>query len=189
MARLVTILVDKELHSFASVVPVDLYRRIFPGSGEYDPYYLAVSHSIVALAGVARLHHNTLGFGGMKCWFEDSDATTGRTFEIYKALKKLKSWPDAEMLMPTPSFETKELWTLQAADLVARESFKHFDNIGKRSTRIPVRRMLKLINFTRWNEETLEYLRDNGGFENLDLLASWNSDPSRPLFDIVCGSK
>lgn len=156
MARLVSILVDKRLHGFASVVPVDLYRRLFPDAGEYDPYYLAVTHSIVGLASVARLHHNKFGFGGMECWFEDSDATTGRTRDIYKSLKKLRTWPDADMLMPTPNFKDKGLWTLQAADLVAREAFKHFDNIGKRDTRIPVKRMLSLLNFARWNEETLE---------------------------------
>lgn len=188
IAKLVTILVENQLHSFASVVPVDLYREIFPQSDEYDAYYLAVIHAIVGLSGVARMHHNALGFGGMECWFEDSDATTGRTREIYKALKQLKSWPDAELLMPTPNFKDKALWTLQAADLVAREAFKHFDNLGKRDTRIPVKRMLKLINFARWNRETLEFVRDNGGPQNLELLTSWNSDPSRPLFDIVCAA-
>ena len=162
-------------------MPVDLYRRLFPDAGEYDPYYLAVIHTIVGLASVARSDHKKFGFGGMECWFEDSDATTGHTREIYKSLKNIKSWPDADMLVPTPNFKDKGLWTLQAADLVAREAFKHFDNIGKRDTRIPVKRMLSLLNFARWNEETLGYVRDNGGIENLELFTSWPSDPSRSM--------
>ena len=157
MARLVSILVDKRLHGFASVVPVDLYRRLFPDAGEYDPYYLAVTHSIVGLASIEdvsiTISSGSVGWNaGLKTVMPPPDAQ--ETFT--NPSKSSERWPDADMLMPTPNFKDKGLWTLQAADLVAREAFKHFDNIGKRDTRIPVKRMLSLLNFARWNEETLE---------------------------------
>jgi hypothetical protein len=52
--------------------------------------------------------------------------------------------------------------------------------------------MAHLINFARWNQATLEYLRANGGPNNLELLTSaWYQDaaapyPKAPDFDIFC---
>lgn len=185
MAKLVGILVSQQLHSFASVVPVGLYRRCFPNADEYAPYYLAVTHAVIGMAAIARMHHEALGFGGMECWFEDSEATRSHTKKIYMDLKNLTSWPDARFLAPSPHFEDKTLWALQAADLVAREAFKHFDNLGNRGTRIPVKRMVHLINFARWNDDCLAFLSKNGGPTDLSLLSSWSMNASMPKFDIV----
>jgi hypothetical protein len=108
----------------------------------------------------------------VKLWFEDSDTTSPSTFRIYQALRKLKTWPPASRLSNI-DFGGKELCPLQAADLVAREAFKHISNLGVRPTRIPAKRMGDRLNFVVWNRETLEYLRDHGGPTNLELLTSW----------------
>lgn len=184
MDRLTSIIIDSQLSGFACVVPVQLYNAIFPGSSLYDPYYLAVKSTIVVMAELGRENQYPHGFGGMRCWFEDSENTTGKTFEIYRGLRGVKSWDAAQFLAPAPEFETKRLWQLQAADLVAREAFKHFDNLGNRNTRIPVNRLDKRLNFCCWNRETLLYLRDHGGPDDLEALTAWKTNsPPPPPFD------
>jgi hypothetical protein len=69
---------------------------------------------------------------------------------------------------------------LQAADLLAREAFKHLDNVGIRPTRKPVEKLREQLYFIPWNAEGLNHLAANGGPENLDLLANWDfSDAPR----------
>jgi len=172
MAKLVSIVLEQRLHGYASVVPIPEYKAVFPGCGEYDPYYLAVRHTLI---NMAHLGANVQGyeiFGGMECWFEDSDATAGSTCKIYRELRALKTWPDAFGLKGF-HLEDKTLHPLQAADLVAREAFKHFKNLGNIKTRFPVERMRNVLNFCTWDLATLEYLRDNGGPDDLQLLTSW----------------
>jgi hypothetical protein len=92
--------------------------------------------------------------------------------------------PPGRSLSQQIPFGDKSLHQLQAADLVAREAFKHFDNMGVRKTRIPVKRLGDSLNFINWDRPTLEYLRDNGGPEDLELLTSWGSTvrPQPPEF-------
>jgi hypothetical protein len=189
MESLVTVLLKHKLSGFASVVPIDIYKDVFPGCGEYDAYYLSVKHAIVALANVGNAERSRYGFGGLKCWFEDSDSTARRTREIHRQLRAVPSWPCASCLEEVPLFESKRLIPLQAADLVAREAFKHFDNLGTRPIRIPVKRMEYYLNFSRWNRAGLEYVRDNGGPDNLETLTGWIANrPKAPNLEIFCGA-
>ena len=167
MDSLVSIIRFYRLSGFASIVPIDEYRQVFPSAEEFDPYYLAVTQTIINM-GV--LGYN-LGHS-MKLWFEDNNETSPTTLRIYQDLRRVKTWPPASRLSNI-DFGGKELCPLQAADLVAREAFKHIDNLGVRPTRIPAKRMEDRLNFIVWNRETLEYLRDNGGPNNLELLTSW----------------
>jgi hypothetical protein len=173
MDRLVTIILDLEIHGFASVVPIAPYRAVFPDAKEYDPYYLAVRHTLINMAHIGHAYKTKWGIEGMTCWFEDGDATTGSTRRIYKELRSTETWETAGSLSPCPIFEDKNLRPLQAADLVAREAFKHFLNLGERPTCIPLKRMTDLLTFAVWDQSTLEYLRDHGGPEDLGLLTSW----------------
>jgi hypothetical protein len=183
MERLISIIIDAELPGFACVVPVQTYKAIFPNATLYDPYYLAIKSTVVVMAELGRENQLPYGFGGMRCWFEDGDVTD-EVIKIYRNLRKVASWDAAKYLAPAPEIETKRLWQLQAADLVARESFKHFDNLGKRDTRIPVRRLDKRLNFSCWNRETLLYLRSHGGPDDDEAFTSWkHHSPPPPPFD------
>lgn len=177
--KLVTIIVDLELHGFASIVPSDEYRGVFPRSGEYDPYYLAIRHTIINMAELGHSASKKIKSGGMECWFEQSHSTSNRTKTLYDELRAVASWEPAKSLKGI-HFAGKDLHQLQTADLIAREAFKHFDNQGLRPTRIPMRRMSKLLNFIVWRKEQLEYLRDNGGPEDLGLLTTWGRNPNKP---------
>jgi hypothetical protein len=178
MDKLVSIVMGHKLHGYASVVPVPDYKAVFPQCDEYDPYYLAVRHTII---NMAYLGSNTQGYitlDGTECWFENSDATSSKTLMIYNELKAYKSWKAGRGLKAI-HFADKTLAPLQSADLVAREAFKHFSNLGVRQTRIPVDRMRNNLNFCTWDRATLEYLRDNGGPTDLDLLTSWGDWQAR----------
>jgi hypothetical protein len=185
MDRLVGVICEQRLHGYASIVPIDEYRSVFPDSGEYDAYYLSVKHTIINMAEIGHGERERYGFGGMKCWFEHSETTSGPTRTIYHQLRSVDTWEQAKSLDSNIYFRDKNLHPLQAADLVAREAFKHFLNQGKRNTRIPLRRMSDLLNFIVWRRPQLEYLRDNGGPDNLELLTSWGRDhrPHPPQFE------
>jgi hypothetical protein len=126
----------------------------------------------------------------MQCWFEHSETTSGTTRAIYRRLRSVDSWEQAQSLDSDVHFHDKTLYPLQAADLVAREAFKHFLNQGKRKTRIPLRRMSDLLNFIVWRRPQIEYLLDNGGPDNLGLLTSWGRDdrPRPPQFETYWGN-
>lgn len=179
MRKLVSIVLNQDLHGYASVVPVGDYRAVFPDAKEYDPYYLAVRHTIINMAELGYKEQQRYGSGGVSCSFEDSEATGDTVSEIYRQLRRVESWAAARSLAPSAILEGKETRPLQAADLIAREAFKHFHNLGRRGTRIPVSRLRKVLNFSLWDGRTLAYLRDNGGPDNLELLTSWGS-PKRP---------
>jgi hypothetical protein len=112
------------------------------------------------------------GIHGIDILHEESQATSGRAFEIYAALKAVKSWPLRTKLKKF-SVGDKSIMALQGADLVAREAFKHVDNLGIRATRKPVKVLQRFASFHLWTRGALEYLRDNGGPDNLELLTSW----------------
>lgn len=168
MERLVSLIRWYKLNAFASVVPIAEYRAIFPDSGELDPFYLTVAHTIINMAVIGNR-----GGHPVKLWFEDGK-TSGRIFEIYHALRGVKTWEPAKSRnLGGIGFEGKDLCPLQAADLVAREAFKHIENLGIRPTRKPTDRMKERLVYIVWNRETLTYLRDHGGPMNLELLTSW----------------
>ncbi len=169
MGRLVSIVLERQLHGYASVVPIADYNAVFPGCGEYDPYYLAVRHTIINLANLGLKVRGYDILGGMECWFEESNATSGSTLKIYK---DLKTWEGGRGLKGV-HFGDKTIRPLQAADLVAREAFKYFKNRGTIKARIPVDRMRDVLNFCVWGRDALEYLRDYGGPEDVELLTSW----------------
>jgi hypothetical protein len=177
MARLVALIRRYKLGGFASIVPIDVYRQVFPDSAEYDPYYLAVKHTIINMAVIGERTRER-----MKLWFEHSTTTSATTLRIYNEIRST-SWHPAARLGGI-TFDDKKLCPLQAADLVAREAFKHLDNFGTRPTRKPVKRLQERLTFIVWNTETLEHLRDNGGPQNYRLLTSWGMDNPVPEMQV-----
>src|ERR1022692_4521708 len=92
MDRLVSIVLDQRIHGYASVVPIATYKSVFPNCDEYDPYYLAIRHSIINMGELGHKEQRLRGTGGMKCWFEDSTATRGKTRLIYEALQRIHGY-------------------------------------------------------------------------------------------------
>lgn len=172
MRNLVKIIAATHVMGLGSIVPVPEYHRMFPGSGMHDPYFLALKHIIINMADIGRVAYAAFGFDSIQLWHEEGD-TDEAAQQIYKDLKAVPGWMDAKRLEAF-SIGTKRVIGLQAADLMARESFKHADNMGVRKTRKPVKALRDQTCFHLWNTECLEFLRDNGGPNNLQLLTTWS---------------
>lgn len=173
MASLVKIIPEAKLMCFGSIVPVPLYRKIFPGSKEDDPYLLAVRHMIVNMAMIgSEIAGSFAEADGVKIWCEDDRDTSAEAIRIYQALKHLDGWEDGKYLKGF-AVASKELNAIQGADLIAREAFKHIDNLGLRRMRRPVRKLRDSATFHVWDEACLAYLKANGGPTNLRLLTEW----------------
>lgn len=138
MSKLVGLLVKANVMAFAVVVPVQEFRQEFPDSGEYDPYFLAVQY---ALAAIANYGHKASQ--SVDAIFEDSAATSSGVKNIFNSMQRLSGWPGSSMLYRV-SFGDKRMLALQAADLLAREAYKHFQNleVPTRPTRKPLKRLL-----------------------------------------------
>jgi hypothetical protein len=178
MKNPIKVIRETGLGIFGSIVPIPDYHAVFPDANEYDPYYLAVKHSLVNMAYIGRLSRHDRNFTSISLMHEEGDRI-GRVFEIYRAMKSLTDWPDAKYLAGF-SEGSKKVSGLQAADLVAREAFKHADNMGVRKMRKPVQHLADQFSFHVWTRECLEYLRDRGGPEDLSLIANWSQKGEKP---------
>ena len=95
MRDLTSVLVDAPLISVAVVTSVDEFRKLFPEMNEYGPYYLGVQYLIAALANYGESVSPSQDF---TFTFEDSDATSGKTRELFNQLKTVCDWPAAKRL-------------------------------------------------------------------------------------------
>ncbi|MGA2742451.1 MAG: hypothetical protein ABSG65_34065 [Bryobacteraceae bacterium] len=187
MKRLIKIIESTRLVGFGSMVSIPEYFRVFPGSSEHAPYCLLVRHMLINMAQVcADLSSDTLETHGMKVWHENGDisATIAR---VWHELKRVRSWLYRDYLTDF-AIGTKKIPALQGADLVAREAFKHADNLGVRPARKSVEAIKGRLSFHLWTPECLEYLRDNGGPDNLETLTAWGRYQNRPQMIRFYGS-
>lgn len=172
MARLVDVIQAVHLAGFASIVPVSFYRSAFPGCADDDPYRLTIPHTIMNMAVLAdRSDVN------VNTWFE-LGGPKGFIDETFEAIKKM-NWKPSRRLRGL-TFDDKTLRPLQSADFIAREAFKHLDNLGVRPMRKGLRRIGERVFFIAWTEESLRYLAAHGGPQNLELLAHWDETPDAP---------
>jgi hypothetical protein len=174
MASLVSCVQQAKLMGFASIVSVGGYRKAFPDCAESDAYMLTIPHTIMNMAFIA----DGLGMD-VNVWFENGPKN-GTILKVFESIKAM-DWKPARRLRAI-AFDSKELYPLQAADLVAREAFKIVDNWGTKPIRIPVRRMWDSLSFHVWKDEGLLRLAEQGGPSNLELLAAWDGLPDAPQF-------
>ena len=177
MAQLVSLLVDHRIGGFASVIPVPDFRAVFPQLDKVAPYLLAVEHTLLNVAYLAAKADEQA-----HVWFELGTAPEDDFMRIYRRLKKLKCWEHRERITNI-SFADKGMPQLQAADLVAREALKHFQNRGIRPIRKPFDRLQSRVGFLLWNREVLEHIQERNWPDNPAALACWSEtddNPARP---------
>lgn len=175
MSRMVDVLRATELRGFASIVPIPIFKEVFRRRTEDDAYVISLEHSIMNMAYIA--HELQMD---VQIWFEQGPQN-GAINRAFDRIVKCKSWEPSKRLRSL-SFDTKRSVHLQAADLVAREAFKHIDNRGVRPMRIPVRRLADRLAFVLWNRQTLDFLAKSGGPESIEVLAHWDNLPNAPKF-------
>jgi hypothetical protein len=171
MKQLSAIIASTHLGGFGAVVPIVEYRAVFPNSGKHDPHFLALKQTIINMAYLCRLGALSGHLDSVAICHEEGQ-TSPAARQIYCDLKATPGWKDSKYLVGFSTAD-KRLASLQGADLVAREAFKHADNIGKRKTRRPVKALHRGLSFHLWTRDSLEYLKSNGGPDNLEVLTTW----------------
>lgn len=154
MKTLTKIIEGTGLCGFGSIVPTRNYRAIFPNSREHDPYFLALKHTIINMACIAkRLSSAAIAASpdSIAICHEDGD-TSAEAYTVYRDLKALQGWVDAKYLDGFTS-ASKRLNGLQGADLIAREAFKHAVNLGVRKIRKPVKSLQTRLSFHLWTND------------------------------------
>lgn len=169
MARLTGIIREIDLLGFAAVVPIKEFRRAFPFLGGNDAFALAVTHTVFAMCDIA--HKVDMD---ASLWFEHGNRN-GTVLNLQDSLRGL-DWKPGQRLKSV-AFGTKQLRPLQAADLIAREAFKHMDNLGERPTRIPIRRLFENVFFMLWTGDSLRHLATNGWPHNLESILAFSNPP------------
>lgn len=165
MARLTAVVSGLRLFGYASIIPIAEFKAVFPHLGEREAMRTVLAHVVVNMASLA----DRMGID-VAIWFENGPSS-GAAHGIFDALAQAK-WKPAQRLRG-PLFESKRLRPLQSADLVAREAFKHIDNLGVRPTRKSLVKISETQFFMLWNRGTLEHFAANGGPKNLNTL--WES--------------
>ena len=169
MKTLTDIILSCGFGSYGAIIPVQEYLAVFPNSGKHDPYLLAFKQMLINMAYICRLAHLQGEDDTVTIIHEDGD-TSPAAFQIYHDLKVLDGYADSKYLVGF-SVSDKSLNALQGADLIAREAFKHADNLGIRKLRKPVDRLKSRTSFHLWTRESLEYLKCKGGPDNLGIPA------------------
>lgn len=161
MADLVGLIIDHRISGLGWIVPIPAYASII-AKGEYEGYYFALKCVLVTAAHLAETFGSSVRF-----WVEENRATAGRASQIYHDIKNIKGWKPVRR-MSGISFLGKKIVGLQAADLMARESFKFIDNRSSgRGIRKPVWRLESRITINSWTAESLKSFRDDGGTDRI----------------------
>lgn len=162
MARLTNVVRQLRLYGYASIIPIAAFKEVFPLLKEHEAFHVAMAHVAVNMARIA-----DQGNMDAAVWFENG-SHGGAAKDIFDSLKKT-TWKPAQRLRG-PYFGPKELRPLQSADLIAREAFKHIDNLNVRPIRKPLIKLSQTLFFMLWNQGTLEHFAANGGPKNLQAM-------------------
>jgi hypothetical protein len=157
MADLVGIILEYRIAGLGWVVPIPEYASIIGDPGEYAGYLFALKCTLITSAILAERFRADIRF-----WIEENKATAARAKQVYQGVKAIKRWR-AALQISGVHFSGKQIVGLQAADLMARESFKFMDNRGTgRKIRKPLLRLERAVTVNCWNKESLETFRDHG---------------------------
>jgi hypothetical protein len=163
MAELCGIIKSYDLGAFGAAVSVVDYRAVFPDAGEHDPYLLCLGLCFANMAEITEVSNVIIrerGWplppAGVRFWVEENRDTAARATQIYHDIKAVPSWRPASR-MEEIAHLGKKIVGLQAADLIAREVYKHYDNLGCRPVRKPVITLSQQVTFFCW---TLDLLKE-----------------------------
>jgi hypothetical protein len=161
---------DFDFTAYGCSVSAKDYADVFPGHDEHDPYLLCIADCIASMAEIADVSSRQVALYGLapsdvQFWIEQNPDTSSRATQIFSELKAINEWVPSARLSGIAHLG-KQIVGLQAADLIAREVFKHFDNQGFRPTRKPIITLANHATVHCWTKELLEWISRNGGAHN-----------------------
>ena len=175
IADLVSIARQCKIGGAGVFAPVPDLASVLGLAEDYDGQIFCLKCVFIHVANLAEQHKIDLRF-----WLEENPATDGRARRAYGDLKSVKQWKAARRMC---SFEimSKKVIGLQAADLMARETFKFADNMGSgRDVRKPLLRLENQVSLYGWTKGSLEELKTNWGADNEALIRFITDVGSRP---------
>jgi len=161
---LTLLLANSGLNGFGIALEIQAFRKFLPTVPHDYAYYrgfVDVVHMLVSVAGSAKQEIKII-FDHRK----ESEYNAGR---VYDFMVNLPEWKENVFLDTKVSFESRTNPRIQVADLFARETMKHLDNIIGPVKRGPRKSMLTLDATTRFTWLSLghdyfeEHARELGG--------------------------
>ncbi len=193
--QLIGIIRERAILSFGSSVLVEDFKDVFPDEQGESLQYLCFQHCIAQLAEWAALYRprETIAF-----IFDQNKDFAPTAHRLFDQLRNLPDWQNADLL-GTLAFQSRKTFVgLQAADVIAYESYKYANNERFRRE-LPVRKSLSKIvstgkyNLFRWTKPYLNRLRDEIGQLNAVTLSAyldtkiketWGNPPVSPEPDV-----
>ncbi|MGA2233444.1 MAG: hypothetical protein ABSH22_21275, partial [Tepidisphaeraceae bacterium] len=168
MRKLVDAIISCGIGVFGTTLPIRDYLNVFGGSKD-DAYLLAFKHALFNMAIQGR-YAQEHGHGEEVFVCHESGQHDQKILSAFKEMMGA-DWEFSRHLQSL-NIGRKTQVGLQVADLVARETFKFFDNqSSNRPIRKPVIRLVQPANslfFFCWSRGGFEELKTYGGPNNLE---------------------
>jgi hypothetical protein len=165
MADLVDIVRASKIGGVGFFCPICDYADVFDSHGEYDAYYFCLKATMIFIANESESSKH-----GIYSEFMIEENSAANPTAAYKSVKGVEGWRASRRMI---SFAEggKNIIGLQAADLMARESFKLIDNRGTgRNIRVPLLRLQDRVRIFGWSREGLEDLKRVYGSDDSALV-------------------
>lgn len=145
---LTQLLCRSKLMGCSHAVDLSGWRNAFPGTldaGSDISYYTCFRNVVQECGDLALL---SIPQEKVEFTFDQRPESNYNAGILYDYMAKLKSWPASSYLQEKISFASRKYVGIQAADLIARETMKHLDNIVGPVAR-PTRRSYTALSETK----------------------------------------
>jgi len=134
------------------------WNKFFPNAEDEMPYLTCFRNVIQECGDLAFL---SIPRANVKFTFDQRIETNYNARSLYSYMAKWENWSASSLLHEEISFASRKYVGVQVADLIARETMKHLDNIVgpiKRGTRLSMRELQNTGRF-RFTYYTREWFR------------------------------
>ena len=157
--ELIAVIANHEIIGIHSAISLRDYEQLFPLDSEDSPYFLCFQSCIGEIAIFAGEQQEDVAF-----IFDQKPEVEYRAMRLFNFAKTHDDWLDRQWLGTITFADKRKFLPLQAADGLAYEGFKHFENEITNSGRA-IRKPLDLIRKSKtlygkpWYREELKWLR------------------------------
>jgi hypothetical protein len=156
---LTKILAASNLLGYGRAMDISEFSLLFPNAVKHQPYYMCFQDVVTAFATNTSV---CIPPDKVEFIFDHNIEVEYNAASLYSYMKSLSEWRFHEFLADKISFASRKEPGIQMADLVARETMKHLDNIvgpEKRSTRLSMKALSESRHF-KFDFFQREYLQD-----------------------------